>query len=138
MSHRRCVDRCAWTTAVSVCLVFLVTATIARADVVVPTPDVTTSVSVRASASAQSASVGTLHPGEQATLVGTVSNWYRVQLANVFSLCLEAGRGSSRAPPPHHRPRVDKPTPSMWSMSEQAWAFWSGLPTTPVYDAGST
>ena len=82
MSHRRCVDRCAWTPAVFVCLVFLVTATIARADVVVPTPDVTTSVSVRASASAQSASVGTLHPGEQATLVGTVSNWYRVQLAN--------------------------------------------------------
>ena len=68
--------------AVWVCAACVVLTSVAWADDVVPSPDVTTSVSVRASASAQSASVGVLHPGEPATLVGTVPNWYRVQLAN--------------------------------------------------------
>jgi beta-lactamase superfamily II metal-dependent hydrolase len=74
VKFRRCV--------VLVCLVFFVAAAVAQADAVVPGPDVTSSVSVRANASAQSASVGQLRPGDQAMLVGTVPNWYRVQLAN--------------------------------------------------------
>src|SRR5262245_8636980 len=54
----------------------------AAADVVVPGPDVTTRVVVRASASGQSAQVDSLSPGQQAALVGSVPNWYGVRLAN--------------------------------------------------------
>lgn len=54
----------------------------AFADVVVPTADVTTRVIVRASASGQSAQVGSLRPGEQLELVGSVPNWHEVRLAN--------------------------------------------------------
>jgi len=54
----------------------------AFADVVVPLDDVTTGVAVRQSASSQSAQVGTLHPNEQAELLGSVPNWHRIKLAN--------------------------------------------------------
>src|SRR6185369_14328450 len=54
----------------------------AFADVVIPLDDVTTGVAVRKSASSQSAQVGTLHPNEQAELLGSVPNWHRIQLAN--------------------------------------------------------
>src|SRR5205085_253312 len=54
----------------------------ASADVVVPTDAVTTRVIVHATASASSAQVGSLRPGEQAELLGEVPNWYRVKLAN--------------------------------------------------------
>src|SRR5205085_1884290 len=54
----------------------------ASADVVVPTDAVTTRVIVHATASASSAQVGSLRPGEQADLLGEVPNWYRVKLAN--------------------------------------------------------
>ena len=54
----------------------------AWADVVVPGPDVTTRVIVRASASSQSAQVGSLRPGEQLELVGSVPNWHEVRLPN--------------------------------------------------------
>jgi uncharacterized protein YgiM (DUF1202 family) len=53
----------------------------AIADVVVPTADVTNRVIVRASASAQSAQVGSLQPGEQLDLIGSVPNWHEVRLA---------------------------------------------------------
>jgi competence protein ComEC len=52
------------------------------ADTVVPSDDVTTGVTVRASASASSSIVGMIRPGEQAELLGSVPNWHRVQLAN--------------------------------------------------------
>jgi beta-lactamase superfamily II metal-dependent hydrolase len=52
------------------------------ADDVTPTDDVTTGVIVRASASSTSARIGRLDPGQTALLLGSVPNWYRIQLAN--------------------------------------------------------
>jgi competence protein ComEC len=54
----------------------------AIADVVVPSDDVTTSVAVRRTASSQSAKVGSLRPGEQAELLGSIPSWHRVKLTN--------------------------------------------------------
>src|SRR5262245_39982603 len=54
----------------------------AIADVVVPTADVTTRGMVRKSASAQSVQIGSLHPGEQLELAGSVPNWYEIRLPN--------------------------------------------------------
>src|SRR6476619_5636291 len=54
----------------------------AQADTVVPGPDVTTRVIVRASASGLSAQVGSLVPGQSAQLIGSVPNWHKVQLSN--------------------------------------------------------
>ncbi|MEP7310627.1 MAG: MBL fold metallo-hydrolase [Acidobacteriota bacterium] len=54
----------------------------AFADSVVPSTDVTTGVVIRASASSQSASVGMLRPGDSASLLGSVPNWYRIQLGD--------------------------------------------------------
>ena len=62
-----------------VCLPFVL-----LADVFVPSSDVTSRVIVRQTASAQSAWVGSLELGEQAELLGSVPNWYRLQLANGF------------------------------------------------------
>ena len=54
----------------------------AGAETVVPLDDVTNNVVVRLSASSTSARVGTLQPGEQAELVGSVPNWHHVKLTN--------------------------------------------------------
>jgi beta-lactamase superfamily II metal-dependent hydrolase len=61
--------------------VFLLSTSVS-ADVVVPSPDVTSRVVVRATASAQSADKGSLRPGDQAELLGEVPSWYRIRLAN--------------------------------------------------------
>jgi competence protein ComEC len=53
----------------------------AAADTVVPSSDVTTRVIVRESASAQSAAIGSLRPGEELELVGSVPNWHEVRLS---------------------------------------------------------
>lgn len=53
----------------------------AFADTVTPTADVTNRVIVRAGPSAQSAQVGTIEPGQQATLLGSVPNWFEVRLS---------------------------------------------------------
>jgi Bacterial SH3 domain len=60
----------------------LLSAGAVAADVVVPGPDVTTRVIVRVSASGESAQIGSLTPGQQAELIGTVPNWYEVRLSN--------------------------------------------------------
>ncbi|HYJ78633.1 MAG TPA: MBL fold metallo-hydrolase, partial [Longimicrobiaceae bacterium] len=60
----------------------LVAAAPAAADVVVPSPEVTTRVVVRAGPSSESADVGSLRPGEQAELLGSVPNWHEVRLAD--------------------------------------------------------
>src|SRR5204863_106298 len=52
------------------------------ADTVTPTEDVTTGVTIRATASSTSTRRGLLHPGEQAQLLGSVPNWHHIQLAN--------------------------------------------------------
>ena len=54
----------------------------ALADVVMPSADVATRVVVRASASSQSVQVGSLAPGRQAELVGSVPNWHEIRLSN--------------------------------------------------------
>ena len=56
---------------------------VALADVVVPKPEVVTRVVLRASASSSSDDIGSLRPGDQAELLGSVPNWYRVRLNNV-------------------------------------------------------
>ena len=52
------------------------------ADVVTPAADVTNRVIVRASASSQSAQVGSLAPGDRAELVGSVPNWHEIRLSS--------------------------------------------------------
>jgi beta-lactamase superfamily II metal-dependent hydrolase len=54
----------------------------ARADGVVPTDDVKSSVVIRKSASAGSARVGSLRPGDKADLLGSLPNWHRIKLAD--------------------------------------------------------
>ena len=56
------------------------------ADTVTPAADVATHVVIRASASSQSAAVGSLQPGQQLELVGSVPFWHEVRLV--------AGNGS--------------------------------------------
>jgi hypothetical protein len=65
-----------------VCALLLLLSSAAFADNVTLSSDVTTGVVVRASASSQTPSVGMLRPGEQALLVGSVPNWYRIQLSD--------------------------------------------------------
>jgi hypothetical protein len=47
-------------------------------DHVVPSDDVTSGVIVRVNPATESAIVGTLRPGEQAELLGSVPRWYQV------------------------------------------------------------
>src|SRR5262245_39960629 len=67
---------------VSLAASLLIGASLAQADTVVPGPDVTTRVIVRASATGQSAQVGALLLGQSAQLLGSVPNWHEIQLAN--------------------------------------------------------
>jgi beta-lactamase superfamily II metal-dependent hydrolase len=60
----------------------LVSSSVALADDVLPTNEVTTRVVVRAGPSSQTGDIGSLREGEQAELLGSVPNWYRVRLAN--------------------------------------------------------
>lgn len=60
----------------------LLCATRANADIVIPLDDVKTAVAVRQTASSQSPQVGSLRPGEQAELLGSVPNWHRVKLTS--------------------------------------------------------
>ena len=69
-------------TALTFVFLFLCLSLVLVADVVVPSSDVTTRVIVRKTASGQSARVGSLEPGQQADLIGTVPNWYEVRLSN--------------------------------------------------------
>src|SRR5262245_1232918 len=63
-------------------LCLVLTVVHAWADIVVPSPDVTTRVIIRESASSQSAQIGSLVPGQQLELVGSVPNWHEVRLPN--------------------------------------------------------
>ena len=64
------------------CVASLYILTPAFADIVVPLDDVKTGVTVRQSPTSSSAQVGTLSPGDQAELLGSVPNWHRIKLAN--------------------------------------------------------
>src|SRR5262245_66615193 len=80
------------------------------ADVVTPTDDVTTRVIVRQTPSSQSPQVGSLTPGQQPELIGSVPNWYEVQLANGLTGFVPKRwtRVISVGPPPP--PPLDLPT----------------------------
>ena len=69
----------------AVALVFALSGATVVADTVVPGPDVTSRVIVRASASAQSTQVASLAPGQQAELTGSVPNWYEVRTSTGVS-----------------------------------------------------
>ena len=74
--------------AVSGCAVAVLAAiafaatSVSAADCVVPSPDVSGPVTLRASPSASSAARGTLSAGQSLALVAMVPSWYEVQLAN--------------------------------------------------------
>lgn len=68
--------------SLAVLLTFSMAGPGAAGDVVVASDEVSSRVVVRAGASAQSADIGSLRPGEKAELLGSVPNWYRVRLAN--------------------------------------------------------
>jgi beta-lactamase superfamily II metal-dependent hydrolase len=61
---------------------YLVSSSVAFADTVVPTNEVTARVVVRAGAHSATAEVGSLRPGERAELLGSVPGWHRVRLAS--------------------------------------------------------
>jgi hypothetical protein len=70
---------------------------------VTPTADVTTRVIIRASATSQSAQVGSLNAGHQLELVGSVPYWYEVQVAcagKTFSSQKEMLADACRKPTP--------------------------------------
>src|SRR5678815_3339575 len=60
----------------------LVSTVTVQADTVEPTNEVVTRVIVREGASTQVADVGSLRPGDQAELLESVPNWYRIRLTN--------------------------------------------------------
>ena len=97
----------------------------AFADVVVPSPDVSTGVIVRASASSQSAQIRTLSPGQQLELVG--SHWHEVRLPNgaqgfVSKRWTVVVPTTTPAAPP---PAVAAPT--FTSMSSASGPVWASL-----------
>src|SRR5689334_5627322 len=67
-------------TAIVIAALILAFGSSPRADTVTPLAGVTSGVTVRASASAQSAQVALLRPGDQALLLGSVPNWYQIEL----------------------------------------------------------
>ena len=100
------------------------------ADVVTSTDDVTTRVIVRQSPSGQSAQVGSLTPGQQAELIGSVPNWYEVRLANGLTGFVPKRwtRVIPIVPPLPPPPTRCQPSPSMAWMSAPASAYSCEVP----------
>jgi hypothetical protein len=71
----------------------------ALADVVVPSPDVTSRVIVRASASSERARIGSLRLREQLEIIGAAPNWREVRLPSGAG-GLKAGDGDRTDHPP--------------------------------------
>jgi competence protein ComEC len=125
-----------------ICAFALVVASDVSADVVVPSPDVVTRVIVRLSASSQSAEIGSLRPGEQVELIGSVPNWHEVRLPNGSS-----GFVSKRwtrvvptaAPPPTPPPVVAAPsfTLDVVDVGTGLGILLRGPDFTLIYDGGS-
>jgi beta-lactamase superfamily II metal-dependent hydrolase len=119
----------------------LVLATVhAWADVVVPSPDVTTRVIVRESASSQSAQIGSLVPGQQLELVGSVPNWHEVRLPN-GTLGFVSKRWTqviaSAAPPTPPAAGAPTFTIDVVDVGTGLGILVRGADFTLVYDAGS-
>jgi beta-lactamase superfamily II metal-dependent hydrolase len=114
---------------------------VVSADVVMPTSEVTTRVVVRETASSQSAQVGSLRPGEQLELVGSVPYWYEVRLTATTT-----GFVSKRwtqviptAPAPPVQPLAAGPTFTLdvVDVGTGLGVLVRGQDFTLVYDAGS-
>lgn len=79
-----------------------------RADQVTPSDDVTSRVLIRAAPSSQSSQLGSLVPGQQLELLGSVPNWHKIRLTNGgdgfvpkrWTRVISAGAPSSPAPGP--------------------------------------
>jgi beta-lactamase superfamily II metal-dependent hydrolase len=106
------------------------------ADTVVPLDDVKTFVVVRQTASIQSNQVGALHPGEQAQLLGSVPNWYRVQLASGISGFVSKSwtQTVTVTPPP---PSTESFTIDVVDVGTGLGILIRGQDFTMVYDGGS-
>jgi beta-lactamase superfamily II metal-dependent hydrolase len=104
---------------------------------------VTNRVIVRASASAQSAQVGSLQPGEQLDLIGSVPNWHEVRLANGsvgfvskrWTRVIAAGAPS--APPPPPPPTTPVFTIDVLDVGTGLGVLVRGPDFALVYDGGS-
>src|SRR4029453_12935367 len=121
----------------SLCLVL--TAVHGWADVVVPSPDVTTRVIVRESAPAQSAQIASLVPGQQLELVGSVPNWHEVRLPNgtlgfVSKRWTQVIPSGTPPPPPAGGPTF---TIDVVDVGTGLAVLVRGADFTLVYDAGS-
>ena len=120
-------------------LCLVITAVHAWADVVVPSPDVTTRVIVRESASSQSAQVGSLVPGQQLELVGSVPNWHEVRLPD-GTLGFVSKRWTQVIPsgtPPAPAPAGPTFTIDVVDVGTGLAVLVRGADFTLVYDAGS-
>src|SRR4051812_34481711 len=62
--------------------VILLSLTSAVADTVTPTNEVVTRVVIRSNTSTGSADIGSLRSGDEAELIDSVPNWYRIRLPN--------------------------------------------------------
>jgi beta-lactamase superfamily II metal-dependent hydrolase len=106
----------------------------------VPSPDVTTRVIVRESASSQSAQIGSLVPGQQLELVGSVPNWHEVRLPN-GTLGFVSKRWTqviaSAAPPTPPAAGAPTFTIDVVDVGTGLGILVRGADFTLVYDAGS-
>jgi len=118
-------------------VLFLSTQTLA--DTVVPLDDVTNGVIVRQSASSQSAQVGSLHPNDQADLLGSVPNWHHVKLANGTSgfVSKRWTRVVANAPAPTASGALVTFTMDVVDLGTGLGVLVRGPDFTLVYDGGS-
>ena len=120
----------------------LLSATHVYADTVTPTADVSTDVVVRASASSQSAAIGSLLPGQELELVGSVPYWHEVRLPEwIDRLRLETvdarhphGCAAGRTAPPPTAPTF---TIDVVDVGTGLAVLVRGPDFALVYDAGS-
>ena len=108
----------------------------------VPSADVTTRVIVRASASAQSGQIGSLRPGEQLELTGSVPNWHEVRLPNgtpgfVSKRWTRVVPTSPAPPPPPPPANAPTFTLDVVDVGTGLAVLVRGQDFTLVYDAGS-
>jgi competence protein ComEC len=122
-------------------LVWCLFASDAGADVVMPAPDVATRVIVRASADSQSAQIGSLEPGEQLELVGSVPYWYEVRLSatttGFVSKRWTQAIPTATPPTPHPPPPGPTFTLDIVDVGTGLAVLLRGADFTLVYDAGS-
>ena len=122
-------------------LLFVCLAVALFGDVVTPTDDVTTRVIVRQSASGQSAQVGSISPGQQVELIGSVPNWHEVKLANGLTGFVPKRWTrvipNTPPPPPPPPPPMPRFLIDVVDVGTGLGVLIRGSDFTLVYDAGS-